>query len=98
MRYFFNQKPEIGKTEKSKFLDIFVLFMCTLKIFCDVWTPSEYLKNSPKIFFPEKKAIVLFFREKKKKIEKFGRSAEIGQIFFGDKNLCIRQICTINIY
>ena len=31
----FYQKPKIGKTEKSKFLDIFVPFMCTLKIFCE---------------------------------------------------------------
>ena len=29
---FFNQKPEIGKTEKSKFLDIFAPFMCTPKV------------------------------------------------------------------
>ena len=31
----FYQKPKIGKTEKSKFLDIFVPFMCTLKNFCE---------------------------------------------------------------
>ena len=72
---FFNQKPEIGKTKKSKILDIFVPFVCTLKIFCettlwcyvvfqknfrDVSTPFGYLKNSPKNFFPEKKAIPQF--------------------------------------
>ena len=70
---FFYQKPEIGKTKKSKFLDIFVHFVCTLKIFCettlwcyvvfqkifrDVWTPSGYLKNSPKLFFPKKRLSV----------------------------------------
>ena len=32
---FFNQKPKIGKAEKSKCLDIFVPFMYTLKIFCE---------------------------------------------------------------
>ena len=82
---FFYQKPEIGKTKKSKFLDIFVPFVCTLKIFCettlwcyvvfqkifrDVSIPFGYLKNSPKKFFSEKKAIPQKFREKKKKIEK----------------------------
>ena len=70
------------------------------KIFRDVWTPFGYLKNSPKTFFSEKNAIPQKFREKKKnrKIKQFGRSAEIGQIFFGDKNLCIRQICCMNIF
>ena len=82
---FFYQKPEIGKTKKSKFSDIFVPFVCTLKIFCettlwcyvvfqkffrDVWTSFRYLKNSPKSFFSEKKAIVLFFRGKKKNSKK----------------------------
>ena len=80
--FFFYQKPEIGKTKKSKFSDIFVPFVCTLKIFCettlwcyivfqknfrDVSRPFGHLKNSPKNVFPEKKAIVLFFREKQKK-------------------------------
>ena len=32
---FFYQKPKIGKTEKSLFLDIIVPFMYTLKFFCE---------------------------------------------------------------
>ena len=104
-----------AKREKSKKSIFFVPVVCTLKIFCettlwcyvvfqkfsrDVWTSFRYLKNSPKNFFSEKKAIVLFFREKKKnrKIGKFGRSAKIGQIYFGDKNLGIRRIFCINIF
>ena len=59
------------------------MLCCFPKNFRDVWTSFRYLKNSPKNFFSEKKAIVLFFREKK--IEKFGRSAEIGQIYLGIK-------------
>ena len=31
----FYQKPKIGKPEKSKFSDIFVSSVCTLKMFCE---------------------------------------------------------------
>ena len=33
MRYFFTKKPEIAKHEKSKKLNFFVPFVCTLKFF-----------------------------------------------------------------
>ena len=97
---FFYQKPKIGKTEKSKFLDTFVPFMCTLKNNCettlrcyvvfqksfrDVWTPSGYLKNSPKNFFPEKKAIPQKFRGEKKS-ENLADRPKSAKYFLGIQN------------
>ena len=64
-------------------------------------TRSGYLKFCSKKFFPKKRLYCRNFGgknfEKNWKIQIFGRSAEIGQIFSGDKNLCIRRICIINI-
>ena len=62
------------------------------------WVSKILLKKN----FPLKKGYTAqisgkFFLKKNRKIQIFGRSAEIGQIFFGDKNLCIRRIFCINI-
>ena len=100
-RYFFPRKSKIGKTEKSKFLNIFVPFVCTLKIFwettlwCyavfqknfrDVSIPFGYLKNSPKIFFSEKKAIPQKFRgEIKKKSKNLADRPKSAKYFLGIK-------------
>ena len=114
--FFLPENPKLGKLKNRNFW-IFLCLLCVhlkyfyettfwgyvifQKTFRDVWTPSEYLKNSQKTFFHEKK---LYYRNVEKnfflnrKIKKSGRSAEINQICFGDKNLCIKRVFCINIF
>ena len=71
------------------------------KIFHDFLIRSGYLKFCSKKFPPKKRLYRRNFEkknfEKNRKIQIFGRSAEIGQIFLGVKFVCIRRICNINI-
>ena len=106
MRYFLPKKSEISKHEKSKKLNIFVPFVCTLKIFS--WDNSLMLCCSPKIFswffdtfwvskispkknFPRKKAIPQKFREKK--FWKKSKNPNIWPIGRNRPNIFGGQIC-----
>ena len=71
------------------------------KLFYDFSIRSRYLKFRSKKIFPKKTLYHRNFGEKNlkknRKIQIFGRSAKIGQIFLGGKFVCIGRICCINI-